>query len=404
MNIYKTISFNLLILGLFVLLIEIFLGAIIFVRRRANIGGEKNYKLQYQISGTTGHKHFFKKSIMETGYDYRTLDFSKKSYLECDSKNCETNNILTLGSSTTDPFGLKYSGKGGTWPELFGSKLSKSTKSNINIINYGQGAFTTSQELISLIKAKSLHDIDIAISLNGMTDYYFVRNIKFLNDQISEFESDMLIKSYNKNNSTIFFNNSRFQKCNLFCIYIDLKYKSNITKALDFINTKKLLAQRRKLNNQNLKNINKKNYEEKVYKRVADIYERNLNDMNNIAKTNNIKYLAFLQPAMLVKDLTKFESDSEELTIYDYLHKNYPNEDKLVKLRLSNMPEYLYAISKLYKELKTKCDQLSFCYDLTDFDSSKESKLFNDPRHFNKMGNDIISQEIMNVVKAKFDN
>ena len=142
----------------------------------------------------------------------------------------------------------------------------------------------------------------------------------------------------------------------------------------------------------------------KVYKRVADIYERNLNDMNNLALNNQINYFAFLQPTMIIDDLKAFKSDSKNITIYDYLNKKYPNENKLVKLRLSNQPDYLFAISKLYKELKIRCKKLSFCYDLTNFDSSEKSNLFYDPRHFNKLGNELISEKIMKIIKTKFDN
>lgn len=404
MKFYKFLLINSLIFGLLILTIEIGLGIAIGLRRRAGIGGEKTYKLLFQMSGTTGHKHYLINKEFETGYDRQEEDYAIKYFQNNINKN--PIKIITLGGSTSDPYGLKYSSKGGTWPELLGKNLYENdVDSNIDIINYAQGGFTTSQEVISLLKSSSTFPADFAISLTGVNEVYFVRNLT--NGYITE--NDTIYKSYfeykvsKENQSVIIVDNKRFKKCEWFCLDLFPKYKSNIQRFLSFIDTKKLLKEKYSLGEGRLARDNIKNWgNNKLYKKVGDIFERNLIYSNLIAKENGIKYLTFLQPTMKVDNVT--QSYNSNKRIIDYLNEKYPNEDINVKRTLSNKENYLYDISNLYVELKKRCQKLDFCYDISDSLLNKDDKLYTDPRHNNKKGNEIIAGKISKAIQFEINS
>ncbi len=403
MKIYKFLLINSLIFGVLILTIEIGLGIAIGLRRLVGIGGEKSYKLLFQISGTTGHKHYLINKEFESGYDRQEEDYAIKYFKN--NANTKPIKIIALGGSTSDPYGLKYSSKGGTWPELLGKNLFENNKdSNIDIINYGQGGFTTSQEVISLLKSSSTFPADFAISLTGINEVYFVRN--FTNGWITEndtiYKSIFDFKAIKEKQPIIIFDNKRFKKCEWFCIDLFPKYNSNIKRFLSFINTKKLRKERYSLGEERLVRDNIKNWgNTKLYKKVGDIFERNLIYSNLISKENGIKYLAFLQPTMKVDDVT--DSYTSNKKIIDYLNEKYPNEDRNVKRRLSHKENYLYDISNLYVELKKRCQKLDFCFDISDSLLNKDDVLYNDPRHNNKKGNEIIAEKITEVMQLEMN-
>ncbi|WP_413683853.1 SGNH/GDSL hydrolase family protein [Prochlorococcus sp. MIT 1011] len=401
MKLYKIILINSLVLGVFVLAIEISLGIVIGIRRLAGIGGENPYKLQFQISGTTGHKHYLINKEWETGYDRQEEDYAIKNFKN--NSNNKSIKIITLGGSSTDPYGLKYAAKGGTWPELLGESLkAKNQESNIDIINYGQGGFTSSQEFLSLLKASSTFPANYAVSLTGINEVYFVRNLTngYISDTGSIYKSELTLKAIKKKQPIIIFNNQRFRKCEWFCIDLLPKYNSNIKRFLDFINTKKLSKQKYTIGNENLKKDNIKNWEnEKLFKSVGDIFKRNLINSYLIAKENGIEYIAFLQPTMRINDINEvYNSDAK---IIDYLNEKYPNEATNTKRRLSHEVSYLYDISKLYFELKKRCEKLDFCYDISEILDNNENQLYSDRRHNNEKGNKIIAQKISTIIQSK---
>ena len=81
-------------------------------------------------------------------------------YLKYFKNNANTKpiKIITLGGSTTDPYGLKYSSKGGTWPELLGKNLFEnnkdSNKKEINDILGTENTSNTPEYNIKKIKEK----------------------------------------------------------------------------------------------------------------------------------------------------------------------------------------------------------------------------------------------------------
>lgn len=220
------------------------------------------------------------------------------------------------------------------------------------------------------------------------------------NDTI--YKSSFDFKAIKEKQPIIIFDNKRFKKCEWFCIDLFPKYNSNIKRFLSLINTKKLLKERYSLGEERLVRDNIKNWgNTKLYKKVGDIFERNLIYSNLISKENGIKYLAFLQPTMKVDDVT--DSYTSNKKIIDYLNEKYPNEDRNVKRTLSHKENYLYDISNLYVELKKRCQKLDFCFDISDSLLNKDDVLYNDPRHNNKKGNEIIAEKINEVMQLEMN-
>ena len=85
--------------------------------------------------------------------------------------------VLTLGGSTTDPLGTHYSGYKGTWVNHLFEGISNQSKNSFIVVNAGNGASTSSNELLRLITL--LHDskFDNIISFNGVNEIYFADRI-----------------------------------------------------------------------------------------------------------------------------------------------------------------------------------------------------------------------------------
>ena len=120
------------------------------------------------------------------------------------------------------------------------------------------------------------------------------------------------------------------------------------------------------------------------YLEAANQWFYNVKMMNAVAIANGAKYFVFLQPTMGLKDYQipkdKKSSDYE-------IYKNVGGKNF----------DYFKDINALYDELKLKCSQLEFCFDISNL-APPTDNFYNDFRHHNQNGNKIIAEHIYKLV------
>ncbi|MCR8538807.1 MAG: hypothetical protein JJ848_000430 [Prochlorococcus marinus CUG1439] len=399
-SIRKTITINVLVFTTLIFAIEILLGICILIR---NYNKERNIipgKLQFQISGTTGHKRILdnKSKLLLSKYkiydeinDQRSIKSFKKSNSK---KNIK---LLTLGGSTSDPLGFMYSGIDGNWTLQLGKLFLKKNISS-EIHNYAQGGFNSSQELISFIKSSKIVNPDIILSLSGINEYYFIRN-NYLKDDKNIYQSDIYTKGENGyRGNKIIFGNNKFLKCNFICF--DVNYKSNIRRFINYIQAKKIINSNSKITHLKINEedfIKYKNANITSIKRASNIFISNHESINLLAKKMNRNYYLFLQPTIYVENIN--DLIFSEKSIYEYLKKNFPYEDPKVIAQISKKEKYIFSMNLLYKELRKECAERDFCFDISNILVGNSTKVYKDARHPNAIGNRIISKEILSKIE-----
>jgi hypothetical protein len=120
---------------------------------------------------------------------------------------------------------------------------------------------------------------------------------------------------------------------------------------------------------------------------AADRWEKNVIRLNALSRAEGITYYLFLQPTLGLEGIQstpRFDSNDERL--FKSMDESYLNE-----------------LRGLYKELKKRCSQLYFCYDISDV-APPDGNNYHDPRHHNEFGNLIIANKIWKTIQDKQKN
>ena len=275
--------------------------------------------------------------------------------------------ILTLGGSTTSGFYQNIS-SGETYPKL----LAEMTSKTHFLINGGVGGYSSLQEFFKFVRDGSrLNELDIVISLNGINDvpnyhgaevvrkynYPFLTNTQYLMNQNQTWVDQQI-----DNNP-------------LNTIYIN--FFPNIRSLYNHFNHKRFLSESEKVQGS------------KIFLDVIDLdvidaverWETNIKRINALAKLQNTKYFVFLQPAM---GLDGVQSNPRPGT-----------SDALIFNQIDK--EYITYLRVFYAKLIARCNQLSFCFDITNI-APPLGNNYNDPRHHNHNGNAMIAEAIYKVI------
>ena len=114
--------------------------------------------------------------------------------------------------------------------------------------------------------------------------------------------------------------------------------------------------------------------------------------MHAISNQKDVNYLEILQPTFGL-DLSKIETENlikKELKDANYYRK---------RTFLKNNKNYYSKINALYTELRDNCDEIEFCFDMSKFYTlNNNTKILNDPRHHNSLGNNLIADKIVNEI------
>ena len=307
----------------------------------------------------------------------RNRIFTKKEY----GNGSKIINIITLGGSTTDPLGYRYSSLNGTWPDQLGRIISNSEVDyKVNVINAGMDGANSSQELLRLIATfahENKNDTNIVLSLNGINELYFLD--KIYDDKDLIYIPKLLIES-TRSSSIIPIAGEYYNK-------INSTYSGPIIKRL--ISSLEIFI-KSKFNSETTEEI-KQNYKSPIYSKAADIWESNVSIMKAVAASKGSNYTAVLQPTLGL----------------NFDNPNYKRAMKTADIEyLNNLnrknPKYIKDLNNLYAELRSRCKKIEYCLDL-----SKNIKLttnvsfYTDHRHPNYEGNTIISNEIEKYLESK---
>lgn len=255
-----------------------------------------------------------------------------------------------LGGHTNGPFFL--------------NKFLKNNNYNYDVIIAGVGVYSSYEELLHLLTniRRLNYPIKMIISLNGINDLHLqYRNNYFLNERVNE----MYMRQTWIDQSFL----PRFMP-NIFSF---IRYFS------PKIESKNHLGKRK---NNILKNVKKLNN--------SDIWNSNVKTMKAIADSMGSEYLVFLQPTMgLIGNQSTMPKNLDS------------NDAKMLKFNLEDKGENKYSepgyremLNKNYEKFKEKCKLLEFCIDITNIAPTSNNGNYNDPRHHNENGNELIVKEI----------
>ena len=263
--------------------------------------------------------------------------------------------ILTLGGSTTDPLGTQFSGYRGTWVHHLFEGIAKNNPSHYIVDNAGNGASTSSNELLRLITKLHANHYDLIISFNGINEIYFADN-PYYRQKENILASSMLLRAMG---------DSGIIKGLGGKVYIEnwsLNSFKNSRTYLHLMNIKKKFAGSQ---SQQYAGMSKEDKDMLVY--AANIWSKNIDFMNSVSLAMNAKYIAVLQPTLGLGG--------------DYCTNM--NQECM----LSN-PRYIARINYLYSILREHCSARDYCLDISsDRDLTSNDALYTDPRHPNSKGN-----------------
>lgn len=282
--------------------------------------------------------------------------------------------IVTLGGSTTDGFYQFYS-NGNTYPYLLNQYCNKYT---CEVINGGTGGYNSSNNLLKLLtEVLQLNKkVKYIVLLSGINDipFYssseyklFNKNTYLSDTQLWMFENKKWI---NKSKSYLTF----FP--NIQSLFFDLES--------DFFFSKK---------DKGLRKLNT-NAEKSIFfsetKRIdnSENWNNNITLMREISLAKEINFLVFLQPTMGLNGVqSKITGDK--------------NNDQIMLKDLIKENDYLQKLNETYSRLKKHCEELTFCFDISDI-APPSGNNYSDPRHHNEKGNQIIANEIFDTL-IKYD-
>ena len=264
-------------------------------------------------------------------------------------KGSDTLDIVTLGGSTADVTINEFSSP----KSLF--QLLK-VKKNVMMYNGGVAGFSSSQELIKLIRDVIPLKPDIIISLNGINDMGFVHAI----------DDHPMVLPYQKR-----------------LIDYTIKRKNKITPILPssvaLIRSviKKFVYDKSNDNERyiNFGTVNKST--------PVESWLNNIRIMHTICTEYNIQYFCFLQPVM---GFGKYQMSDEECKWYNEKEEQWP--------------EYFLKVEEFFHPAKEICNELDYCHDLTDIFNSYEN-VYADPRHQNEIGVKVIADSINAIIERK---
>ena len=296
--------------------------------------------------------------------------------------------VLVLGGSTTDPLGTHVSGLRGTWPDYLFKDLGSKYSFKFSLTNAGNGGTTSSNELSRLITLSHENFYDIVISYNGLNAIYFV-DAPQLKRPENVLASRMVVEAIDMgiiktiDNST-FINISNPLKPIKTYFYI-LISKSKIYQHLSNFRKRKIRSITPVNDIYELSQMEKKELDY-----ASEKWYKNTKFMNAISKENGSKYFSILQPTLGLNDMRCSKDISQEC---------------LLDLRLNSYKEYHAKINYLYKNLRTKCNAIDYCIDLSNLDAlTSDQNLYSDTRHPNSKGNQIIARKMLKILEPTISN
>lgn len=252
--------------------------------------------------------------------------------------NEKTLKIVTLGGSNTD----SELNSDFCWVKLLYDKAKEAGK-DITIFNGAMGAYTTSQEMLKLVRDCIDIKPDIIVSLNGVNDICICDST----------EGRPIYGEY----------------------LIDIVENANEHKQIK--------------KKSGVGHFDKVGFGSKFNGRDAEYWYRNINIMYGICKQFGIKYLSFLQPAFFIGGYRCSEREEQ------YLEKIYillTESDKKIKNFFDKGPAFFKEAIELSKN-----DE--FIIDITDI-FKEYNEIFLDHCHYSEQGNILVAEKIYKEIES----
>ncbi len=305
----------------------------------------------------------FQNFIKANKLGFRTHEFNE-------DENEEEFPIIFNGGSAA--FGSGASSNETMISSCLESELNKISKKKIKVYNLAQINNFQTQEILTLIFLFNKIKPKIVISFNGWNELTAnnimsdktIKSFELFNITELEGWKPSLSKSIKKKN----FVNSNY-------IFLDEYLKC--IKYLPFI--KSSLLSRRDRDKTNFRNFNE------GVKVGSQLYLKNLELFNKIAKGFNFKYFSFLQPYITKKKLT-----AEEKKLIEYRKRENP------LLKNEDMIDKIIKMDNLYKYVDGKNKNV---YNLYDFFEHENSNVFYNMVHLSDKGQKMIANKIFDIIK-----
>jgi lysophospholipase L1-like esterase len=328
----------------------------------------------FQIDPVTGHAHVpedFALSASTADSISTSRHFTLKPFpADPDPTRLR---IVTLGGSTTDPLGDRFSGRNGTWPDHLGT-LAEARGQPVEIANAAVGGFSSAQELLRLLSVTAFHPVDLVIALNGINEIYLEQNGLYADDD-NLMASDIFLNNVHRGRRAIIdYDGRTFVPCGL-----GVCFNSRLWQALESGIDQVFSGFRRRdpssaeavlLDPDTLARLD----------RAADQWSRNVDSAHAVAAVNGAAYLVFLQPTMgLDRSRAEIVAAIEQAPADDPLRSF---ADDLLG------SAYVERLGALYERLRERCAARTFCVDLSRPEHlPSTAEFYTDPRHPNSQGN-----------------
>ena len=275
------------------------------------------------------------------GYAHNPKIFKKEvykdSYVVYGSEKQESTQdkirIVVYGGSTSEPV-FKNS-----WPKVLENILRKKGHS-VEVYNGAVAGYSTSQELLKLVRDLNHLKPDMVLSLNGVNDLNYIHVIK----------SHPLHKKYHTKIARFVLQEKSFP----FMPF-----------TLEFL-----------MKGESRTYLRGVQYGPKNEKESWEVWETNLIKMKAITEAFHVEFFAFLQPILGFGNF----SMSEE-------------EKVMMKTLESKKASYLKDLRQFYGKSQDLTNKHDFLTDLTQI-FERKSHVFEDPRHQNEKGRRIVAKRI----------
>lgn len=301
-----------------------------------NVGISYNFSRDQMLDMHLGYTF-----IMDENYlGFKVLGRSDSSHYK----------IVVLGGSTTDDQAYPSIP---TWVDCLYSKC----KNNVTIFNGGIEGYTSTMELVKMLRDVLKLDPDMVIIYDGVNDA-----ISASNDKVNPFEFTYLRR---------------------FLSFAQAKQSENIILNDGYQNSNKVWSKvwGRKAD-KNYCNIYAGSSEDRD---AFDIWVNNMELMYVLSKSKGIKFFGFLQPMLLSKKHEKLTLREKSWINSELIYRNEKSQEMQMNFRK-------YMIQRKITQTHNYIYDLSSIFDTED--------VYMDSCHVYERGNEIIANEIWKIVKS----
>lgn len=302
--------------------------------------------------------------------------------------NDTTPTVMVLGGSTTDAIAMTSRDDIGfdTWPRYL-ARLCQQGRPGCRVVNGGRAAFASSQELLVLARDGLSLKPNVVVSLNGINEYYALKDGVFRRHPfVTRYQRELMQTFCSGPDLGRWIARSGYLP-NTMALVKATQYKmaAFMSSRVPPVTQSPATQEPATVNSEACKVVLGLS-QENADADPTQVWLTNVKAMQAISKSMGAEYYVFLQPTLGVGAYEPTDpSDIALLAESQGVNGAYGN--------------YQDVIKGLYVHLRAACNELDFCFDLTDLFVGQTS-IYSDPRHPNRRGNELQAQAIWPKVEA----